>query len=398
MNLSIWIAILLGGYMVGSISPSYILGRVLRKIDIRAHGTQNAGTMNTFHVLGLGPAVITAFFDTTKGLLVMYAAHLLGASPLLIHLAGCAAIAGHVFPFYLKFKGGQGVAIATSMLIYYLVLFYIREWLPLETLLVLAFWVLSFVYIAKKGEIVSTVVLPVVGVFVAVFSAFSQYTLFILTVMAYILLIDILNIRERRLLKPPPSKGKADLNWRLYLRPLAILLAVYYMHTDKKQALTLIGSIALFFLLLDLIRLVSRKINLFFFNTVKKIYKLKELKTFSSITIFLFAFFLTVLLFPKDIAILAAGFLTFGDFFSKFFGIHFGRVKIFEKSFEGSLAHFNACLLSGYVFLHFFSFPFLPFLLGALIASVSEVLPIGINDNFSVAILSASSMYVVRLF
>lgn len=398
MTPSIWVASLAAGYLIGSVSPSYILSQLLKKIDIRQHGTRNAGTMNTYHLLGLGPAAITAFFDTTKGLLVMYIAHLLGASPLLVHLAGCATILGHVFPFYLRFRGGQGVAIATSMLIYYFVLFYIKAWLPYETLFVLAIWVLSFVYIAKKGEIVGIVVLPVVAIFIAVFSPFSQYSIFILSVIAYIFFIDILNSIKLKIFKISSAKAKTEINWRLYLRPLAITLAIYYLKTEKKQSLTLIGSIALFFLLLDLSRLFSKKINVFFFNKVKKVYKPKEYKTFSSITIFLFAFFLTVLLFEKNIAILATNFLIFGDFFSKFFGINFGRIKIFEKTFEGSLAHFNACLLSGYIFLHFIPFSFLPFLLGALIASLSEVLPLSINDNFSVSILSASTMYVIHLF
>jgi glycerol-3-phosphate acyltransferase PlsY len=387
-------------YLIGSISPSYILGKALKKIDIREHGTKNAGTMNTFKILGLGPAIITAVFDLSKGLLAMSIAHLLGASPLWMHLAGFAAIAGHVFPFYLKFRGGQGVAIATAILIYYLVTFYAKGWLPCQTLLVLAFWVLSFTYIAKIGEIVAIVVLPLLAIFILVFAPFSNYSIFILTIIAYIFLIDILNILNQKLLTFEPPPGKEEINWRLYLRPLATLLIIFYMKKDEKTSLTLVGSIVLFFLLLDLVRLFSRRINVFFFNKVKRVYKQKEYKNFSSITIFLFAFFLTVLLFEKNIAILAGSFLTFGDFFSKFFGIRFGRTRLFEKTFEGSLAHFNACLISGYIFLHFISFPlpFYAYLVGALVASISEALPIGINDNFSVAILSASTMSVFLLF
>lgn len=398
MTLLIWFSIILGGYLVGSISPSYILGKILKKIDIRDHGTKNAGTTNTYKVLGLGPAIITGLFDLSKGLLVMYFAYLLGASPLHIHLVGFAAIFGHVFPFYLHFKGGQGVATATAILIYYLVLFYSKAWLPWESLLFLAFCVFSFVYITKRGEIVGLVVLPILATFILVFSPFQLYQILIISVIAYILFINIQNIRHEHLLRFSTDKMKKEITWRLYLRPLAVLLIINYMKTDKKDTLTLIGVIVLFFLFLDLIRLFSKKINIFFFKNIKNLYKSKEYKKFSSITLFLFATFLTVLLFDQAIAILAVSYLIFGDFFSKFFGLHFGQRRIFDKSLEGSLAHLNACLLSGYIFLHFISLPIHIYLTGAFVASAVECLPMGVDDNFSVALLSASAMYVFHLF
>ena len=398
MNLLVSFSILLMGYLIGSISPSYFFGKILKKIDIREHGTKNAGTVNTYKVLGLGPAIITGLFDLAKGLLAMYLAYLLGASPVVTHLVGFAAIFGHVFPFYLRFKGGQGVAIATAILVYYLVLFYTKAWLPWESLLFLAFCVFSFVSIAKRGEIVGFVILPVLTVFIIVFSPFQLYMIFIVTVIVYILFINILNIHQEQLLKSTTDKLKKEINWRLYLRPLAVLLIINYLHTDRKDTLILIGVIVLFFLLLDLMRLFSKKINIFFFDKLKTLYKSKEYKRFSSITLFLFASFLTVLLFDQPIAILAVSYLIFGDLFSKFFGLHFGRRKIFDKTFEGSLAHFNACLLSGYILLHFISLPIHIYITGAFVASIVEFLPLGVDDNFSVSLLSGATMYVFHLF
>ncbi|MCR4397322.1 MAG: glycerol-3-phosphate acyltransferase [Candidatus Saccharicenans sp.] len=170
---------LVTGYLLGSISPSYILGRLLKGIDIRQHSDHNAGTVNTYRILGLWPAVITAVFDLFKGLLAMY----------------------------LSWKAGG-------------------------------------------------------------------------------------------------------------------------------SALTAIGAIALFFLVLDLARLVSARVNIFFFQKIKRFYRLSEQKKFSSITIFLFALFLTILIFEKNLAILAASFLTIGDFFSKIFGVAFGRLRIFNKPWK----------------------------------------------------------------
>lgn len=398
MNLLFWFSLISTGYLIGSISPSYILGKILKKIDIREHGTKNAGTVNTYKLLGLRPAIITATFDLAKGLLSMYLAYLLGATPLLIHLTGLAAILGHVFPFYLHFKGGQGVATATAILIYYLILFYKNGWLQWDSILFLALCVFSFIYITKKGEIIGIVVLHILAIIILVFSPFKAQKIYIISIIAYILLINILNIIHQQLLPSYSDEMKREINWRLFLRPLAILLPINYMNTNKRDTLTLIGAIALFFLLLDLIRLFSKKINTFFFKKIKSLYKSKEYKKFSSITLFLFAIFLTVLLFDRAIAVLAISYLIFGDFLSKFFGLHFGRKKIFDKTLEGSLAHLNACLLSGYIFLHFIPIPIHIYLTGAFVASVTECLPLGVDDNFSVALLSASSMYVFHLF
>jgi glycerol-3-phosphate acyltransferase PlsY len=386
------------GYVIGSVSLSYFLGRILKKIDIRDHGRKYAGTLNTHKVLGLWPAVITAVFDLSKGLLSMYIASLFGVSPVVVHTVGLAAILGHVFPFYLRFRGGQGVATATGLLLYYLCLFYIKGWLPWESLAVLAICVLSFSYITKTGEFVATVVLPVLGLFVVIFSPSSIYQHFLLSVIVYIVFVDVWNIHHRKMLKADPDKVKKEINWRLYLRPFALLLVFCLLQAEKTQALTLIGSVACFFILLDLIRLFSKGVNVFLFTKVKDLYKDKEYKKFSSITLFLVAVFLIGLLFEKHLASVAITFLIFGDFFSKFYGIYFGRVRLFGKTFEGSLAHFTICLIVGYVFSHFFSIPILVYVTGAFAASFVEVLPLGVNDNFSVGIIGAAVMYVFSLF
>ena len=389
---------LFGGYLLGCVSPAYILGRLLKRIDIRRHGTRNAGTVNAYRVLGLWPAVLTAVTDLLKGLLAMQLCRLAGGSALAVHLAGLAAIAGHVFPFYLRFRGGQGVATATAIMIYYLVVFYIRGWLPPVSLVFLAFSVVSFAWIAKKGEVVGLVILPLLAVFILVLSPVQAPLFFLLSIIAYILGINLFNLRKEGLLRDFSMKGRDIIGWRLYLRPAAFVLVVFYLLTDKRPALTAIGCIALFFLLLDLTRLVSSRINVFFFQKVRQVYREKERKKFSSITIFLFALFLTVLIFEKSIAALAASFLTFGDFFSKLFGLLYGRHRVFEKTWEGSLAHLNAGLLSGYLLLHYLPLAWPVFIIGAVTASLSELLPLGVDDNFSVSLLSAAAMSVFILF
>ena len=109
MTNSILITILIG-YILGSLNPAFFFGKILRRIDIREHGTKNAGTTNVKRVLGLGPAIFTAIYDLSKGLIAIWIASALGLPPIWTYLSGIAAIIGHIFPFYLKFRGGQVTA------------------------------------------------------------------------------------------------------------------------------------------------------------------------------------------------------------------------------------------------------------------------------------------------
>jgi glycerol-3-phosphate acyltransferase PlsY len=383
------------GYLIGSFSPSYVLGRLLKGIDIRKHGDGNAGTVNTFKVLGWKPAFATAIIDVSKGLISMFIAKQLGLSPSCYSIAGLASVAGHVFPFYLRFKGGQGVATAVGMLIYYLFFIFKNGWINLNSLFILGIVVLSFFYISKKGEMVGLIVLPLLGLFIFIDSPLNRITVFTAIIIVYIVFINLFNLLKTNFLKLSRESGNYYIPWRLLLRPAAILLVIFNLIQNKKNTLYLVGGITLFFLLIDFVRLIYRKFNILLFKT-KEIFKSKEYKKFSSITMFLAACFLTFLLFEKTIATFAVTFIIFGDFFSKYFGMKFGRVKIFDKTFEGSLAFFNACLLSGFVLLHYLNLSWPVFLCGAFVATIVEILPFGIDDNFSVAIMSGSVMYLLN--
>ncbi|MCP2596459.1 glycerol-3-phosphate acyltransferase, partial [Candidatus Aminicenantes bacterium AC-335-G13] len=385
------------GYLIGSLSPSYIFGRLLKNIDIREHGDGNAGTVNTYKVLGFVPAFFTALIDVSKGLLSMFIAKKLGASPICYSLAGLSAIGGHVFPFYLKFKGGQGVATAVGMLLYYLFLILKNGWLTISDLLILTIVVISFSYITRKGEMVGLVVLPLFGVFIFLNSPLDRITVFLGIIIIYIIFIALLNLTKTGFLKLnlDSDTGKHYIPWRLLIRPAAILLVYFHLTQEKKTSLYLVGGVTLFFLLIDTVRLIYSKFNVLLFKT-REIFKSKEYKKFSSITLFLIACFLSFLLFERNIASLAVTFIIFGDFFSKYFGMRFGRNKIFEKTLEGSIAFFNACLVGGYVLFHFINFSFSIFIIGALVATMVEILPFGLDDNFSVSIVSGSIMYILK--
>ena len=110
------ISILLG-YVLGSSSMTYYLGR-LRNMDIREHGTGNLGASNAAVTMGWGAAVIVAIHDIGKAILAVYLTRwLFPGVAYLGELAGVACVLGHMYPFYLGFRGGKGLASLIGMTI-----------------------------------------------------------------------------------------------------------------------------------------------------------------------------------------------------------------------------------------------------------------------------------------
>ena len=109
------------GYLLGAISPAYLLGRVIQQIDIRTVNLKNAGTRNVYRTLGVWPAVVTALIDLTKGVAALLIAEALGLHGAWLVVPVFGAITGHLFPFYLGFRGGRGTATAVGVLIYVMV-------------------------------------------------------------------------------------------------------------------------------------------------------------------------------------------------------------------------------------------------------------------------------------
>ncbi|GAE25095.1 acyl-phosphate:glycerol-3-phosphate O-acyltransferase PlsY [Halalkalibacter wakoensis JCM 9140] len=112
------ILVILIGYLLGSLSFSYIIAKKIKKVDIRQHGSGNAGATNTLRVLGLGPALCVLALDVLKGIVavwigVIFSPDELGWYPA---LAGFAAILGHNWPVYYGFRGGKGVATTIGVL------------------------------------------------------------------------------------------------------------------------------------------------------------------------------------------------------------------------------------------------------------------------------------------
>ena len=106
---SIIIAIL-AGYVIGCFNLAYIISKV-KKIDLRNMGSKNLGASNTFISIGKGLGVLVGACDIFKCTLVVVLIRLIFPEmDFLPYIAGVACVMGHMFPFYLKFKGGKGFA------------------------------------------------------------------------------------------------------------------------------------------------------------------------------------------------------------------------------------------------------------------------------------------------
>lgn len=174
--------LLLASYLLGSIPSGYIAGRLTRGIDLRQHGSGNLGATNTFRVLGPRIAALVMVADMAKGYIpTAFFVGIDDSQSWAWSLAyGAAAILGHVFPVYMKFRGGKGVATATGVFL---------ALSPVAVAIGLAAWliVLRVSRMVSLASIIAAVVLAValivtesrpevmtLGIFVAVFVIFAH--------------------------------------------------------------------------------------------------------------------------------------------------------------------------------------------------------------------------------
>ncbi len=108
------------GYLFGLIQTGYIYGKMM-KIDIRQHGSGNAGTTNALRTLGWKAGAITFIGDCLKCVVAVMIVRAIYSQNVNVNLfaiyTGLGAVLGHNFPFYLNFKGGKGIASTAGMIL-----------------------------------------------------------------------------------------------------------------------------------------------------------------------------------------------------------------------------------------------------------------------------------------
>jgi len=131
---------LIATYLIASIPFGMLLGKVFAKVDIREHGSKNIGATNATRILGKKLGFFTLILDSTKGMLMVIIARFsfyqINNLHLFLVLVSFVSISSHIFPIYLKFKGGKGVSTAIGTLIA----------LDFSVgVLAICFWILTFI-------------------------------------------------------------------------------------------------------------------------------------------------------------------------------------------------------------------------------------------------------------
>ena len=105
-----YLVCILIGYFMGCINPSYIIGK-LRGVNIKKSGSGNAGASNALLLFGKAVGVFCALFDIIKAFgAIKICEAIYSDEPYIFSVTAVAAILGHIFPFYMKFRGGKGLA------------------------------------------------------------------------------------------------------------------------------------------------------------------------------------------------------------------------------------------------------------------------------------------------
>lgn len=144
-------------YLVGSIPVGLLISKFSGGVDPRQAGSKNIGATNVMRVAGKKAAALTLIGDLLKGLLPVAAARLFNLPEEGLLLVGLSAILGHIFPVYLKFKGGKGVATSFGVFL---------GIAPLIALIALLIWIagISFSKYSSVGALSAFAALPFLAV------------------------------------------------------------------------------------------------------------------------------------------------------------------------------------------------------------------------------------------
>jgi diacylglycerol kinase (CTP) len=180
-----------------------------------------------------------------------------------------------------------------------------------------------------------------------------------------------------------------------------LIMALIHSATSTSTAIFIAFVGCLFILPIDILRQRSSKLNDLVIHLFKPFMRQSELNQISGNTYLILGVLSILLIFPREIVALTILFLAFADPIASFFGVKFGKDKIWgDKSLQGFLAAFITCSLVAFGFLYYNNIMsdrlLLVSLIAGIIGAISELIQIGkLDDNFSLPVLSATGLFVL---
>ena len=325
------------GYLIGSLSPGYFFGRLVKGIDIRDYRNHNTGATNTYFVVGPVYGVIAALFDFLKTPTVYYLS-LQWLGPDMAILVGLAGVIGHIAPFYLGFRGGRGVASLAGLC--FITLFYTRS----------------------------------IGALLLVIG-FIIYSLSI-------------------------STSKMRLPIRHLLKLGALVFSLSLLAMPKIIVVVLVAILLGIALLIDLVRLLSLSFNEKYLKQ-KMFARAKERKRLSGYSLFLLSTLIIINWFSMEVAVISLSFFILGDTFAPFSRIiRFlpQRPILGDKTIAGVIVVFTISFVAG-LFLRSLTPLTLPFgmiVFGSVAVAILDQFSFLLDDNILVPLGSAILLSVIQ--
>ena len=168
MSWASWAGLVIAAYLIGSIPMGLIFGKLFWKKDLRQFGSHNIGATNAWRILGRKAGLLIFIFDFLKGQLGVLLGACMFASPGAMVVGGLFAMLGHMFPIFIGFKGGKGVATALGV---------IAALMPKVTAIVFIVW-LVLTLITRYVSVASIVAAVLTPILAAAFKEPIIYFLF----------------------------------------------------------------------------------------------------------------------------------------------------------------------------------------------------------------------------
>ena len=183
--------------------------------------------------------------------------------------------------------------------------------------------------------------------------------------------------------------------YRKFVHTLSSIIPLFYLFSTKDLTLKILIPLTITLMLLDISRFNIAFINKIYMTALKDVMRVHEKKRFAGCTYLAISSILVIILYDKGIAVACLLFLTVSDSAAALFGKSFGKINIYNKTLEGSLAF----LFSSLIIVYFIkSLDLLTGLCGAVIATYVELVFTRIDDNFSIPIISGMIMQLISTF